>query len=224
MILSLNHNFLLIKNQKVGGTSLEVSLSKIMPKNAIITPKTSNDPNWVIKNDTEYTDYFPRNYFGFYNHMSYSEIQQVVDLSNIKSYIFIRNPFEMVLSHFFHRLKIKDLNEQWLNFNKNEQNNLLFKYFNGDLGWDWLKSNKHLYTSEKNKIQVDKFLRYENGIEQEINKVLPLHNLKTINLNITEKSFRPKNVNYKDVFLKEHIHKIKKSWSWELDYFGYTYE
>jgi hypothetical protein len=75
--------------------------------------------------------------------------------------------------------------QQWFNFNKNEQNNLLFKYFNGDLGWDWLKSNKYLYTSEQNNIQVDKFIRYENGIEQEINNVLPFNNLKTINLNIT---------------------------------------
>ena len=224
MILSLDNNFLLLKNEKVGGTSLEIVLSRIMPESAIITPKTSKDPAWLLKDDTIYEDYRPRNYDGFYNHMSYSRINEKINLSNVKSYVFVRNPFEMVLSNFFHRLKVKELNEEWVNFDKNKQNELLFKYFNGDLGWDWLKSNKHIYTSENNEVQVDKILRYENGIEEEINKILPLHNFEKINLNIREKSFRPKSVNYKDVFLEEHIDKINRSWAWELDYFGYTYD
>jgi|688.fasta_scaffold65866_6 hypothetical protein len=224
MILSLENNFLLLKNQKVGGTSLEVPLSKIMPENAIITPKTSDDPAWKLSDEPIYKDYNPRNCEGFYNHMSYSEINSKISLSGIKSYIFIRNPFEMVLSHFFHRLKFEGLNTKWMELTNKRQSELLFKYFNGELGWGWLKSNKYLYTSKEGNIQVNEFLRYENGIEKEINKVLPLHNLPTITLDIREKSFRPKQIHYRDVFLDNHIKLISKEWCWELEYFGYKYE
>jgi len=81
MILSKDNNFLLLKNQKVGGTSLEISLSMVVPANSIVTPKTSDDPAWAIKDEKIYDGYIPRNYNGFYNHMSYSEIKEKIDLT-----------------------------------------------------------------------------------------------------------------------------------------------
>ena len=54
MIYSPDHKFLLLKNHKVGGTSLEVPVSMIVPENAIVTPKTSTSgvrvqDNWYIQ-------------------------------------------------------------------------------------------------------------------------------------------------------------------------------
>jgi hypothetical protein len=221
MIYSKSNNFLLLKNQKVGGTSLEVVLSKIMPEDAVVTPRTSDDPAWAIKDEIQYPGYRPRNYKELYNHISYSEISKVIDLSNTKSYIFIRNPFDMVLSHFFHRLKMQKIETSWNSLEKINKENLVDLYFNNQLGWEWLKSNKNIYTSNSGEIQVSEFLRYESGIEKEINKILPNHSLPKIKLDVYEKAFKPKDIKCLDVFNKKYIDIIKNEWWWELEYFRY---
>jgi hypothetical protein len=76
MIYSPDHNFLLLKNRKVGGSSLELVLSKILPENAIVTKLTS---------PTNTTDPVPtwhkeRNYGEdnkFYHHIKYEELKKV---------------------------------------------------------------------------------------------------------------------------------------------------
>ena len=224
MILSKDNNFLLLKNQKVGGTSLEVELSMVLPENAIITPRTSSDPEWAIKNEKVFLNYKPRNYKGFHNHMSYSDIQNKVNLKNIKSYVFVRNPYDAVLSHFFHRLYFIDKNNVWNELKQKEKNNLTNKYFNNELGWSWHTSNKYIYLSKENKIQVDEILFYENGIELEINKILPKHNIPKIKITAQEKAFRPKNIKPKDVFSKTQLQKIYNEWEWEFNNFGYKNE
>ena len=60
MIFSEKHNFLFIKNMKVGSTSMEVELSKILPDSAIVTK--INPPN---------KDHKPRNFRNFVNHTSW---------------------------------------------------------------------------------------------------------------------------------------------------------
>jgi hypothetical protein len=222
MILSKEHNFLLLKNHKVGGTSLEVPLSMVLPKTAIVTPKTANHPAWKIKNEPSYDGYLPRNYDGFYNHISYSEIKNKIDISNVNAYVFVRHPFNAVLSHFFHRLYFLDnLNEKWESCTKEEKKQLVDMYFNNQLGWEWYKSSKSIYLSSENKIQVKEILKYENGVEEEINKILPKHNIQKIKLNIFEKSFRPKNIKYNDVFEEHHLDLIAKEWNWEFENLGY---
>jgi len=221
MILSKDNNFLLLKNQKVGGTSLEIPLSMVVPANSIVTQKTSDDPAWALKDEKIYDGYIPRNYNGFYNHMSYSEIKEKIDLTNVKSYVFVRNPYNAVTSHFFHRLYFIDKNFQWNDLIKKEKDDLIDKYFNNELGWDWHKSNKSIYLSEKNEIQVDEFLFYEKGIESEINKILPKHNIKTIKITAQEKAFRPKNVMPEDVFSNRYLDLIYHEWAWEFKNLGY---
>ena len=221
MILSKEHNFLLLKNHKVGGTSLEVPLSKVLPQSAIVTPKTIDHPSWKLKSEPAHEGYLPRNCEGFYNHISYSEISQKVDLSSIDAYVFVRNPFDAVLSHFFHRLYFLNLNERWSNLPKKTQEELVKMYFNNQLGWQWYKSSKSIYVSQDNSIQVKEVLKYENGIEKEINKILLKHNIKPITLEVFEKSFRPKDVKYFDVFNDDQLELIKEEWSWEFENLGY---
>jgi predicted nucleic-acid-binding protein len=221
MIYSPDHKFLLLKNHKVGGTSLEVPVSMVVPENAIVTPKTSDDPSWKLKDEKFYNGYNPRNYSGFYNHMTYSEISNKIDLTDVKSYVFIRNPFNIVLSNFFHRLYFIDMNLKWINLNNNEKSFLLEQYFNDKLGAEWKRSTKKIYLSDNNDIQVTKFLRYEYGIEEEINPVLIENGLSTIKLNVEEKRFRPETVKYYDVFSNKHLDIIHDEWKWEFNCFGY---
>lgn len=221
MIFSKDHNFLLLKNGKVGGTALEFSLSPVLPKNAIVTPATGNSPEWKIINEELPLDYNPRNYENFFNHISYSEIERKIDLKDVKSYIFVRNPYEIVLSHFFHRLYFLNKNLIWNELDKKEQKQLLDKYFNNELQTKWHTSTKYLYLSKNNEIQITEFLFYEKNINFEINKILKKHNIPLIEINIKSKNFKPKEITYKDVFYDDHLEIIYNNWNWEFKYFNY---
>lgn len=219
MIFSKDHNFLLLKNGKVGGTALEVELSRVLPDSAIITPATGASAEWKIK-DEFYDNYNPRNYDGFWNHMSYSEIKRKINLKNINTYIFVRNPYEIVLSHFFHRLYFINKNLIWNTFDKKEKEELIYNYFENNLGSNWHTSTKHLYI-HKEKIVVNDFLHYEKGIDSEINKILTKHNIPNIQVKTITKYFKPKDIKYYDVFSKKYLDIIYNNWEWEFKYFNY---
>lgn len=221
MIYSPDHKFLLLKNQKVGGTSLEICVSMVVPENAIVTPRTTDDPAWQLKYEKSYDGYNPRNYFGFRGHMSYSELYNKIDLTDVRSYIFVRNPFNVVLSNFFHRLHFIDMNLKWIELSNNEKSFLIEEYFGDRLGAKRIRSTKEMYLSDNKDIQVTKFLRYEYGIENEINPVLLENGLSAIKLTAEEKRFKPESVKYFDVFSDKHLNIIYNEWQWEFNYFGY---
>jgi len=211
VLYSPDHKFLLIKNMKVGSTSLEVELSKVLPNNAIVT--TINPPNMSHQ---------PRNYDGFKNHESFSSILSKIDLSDVTSYIFVRNPYDCVLSDFFFRPEIKKLSSQWDSIRKSERIKMVDKYFKGKLmHGPFMRSTKNLYSDGKN-ILVDHLLRYENGIESEINKFLPIHGLPRITINTFEKAHRPKHITYNDIFTNNQREQIQEEWFWEFDNLGYN--
>lgn len=210
MIFCDKHKFLLIKNMKVGSTSLEVELSKILPDSAVVT--FINPPNKNHK---------PRNINGFLNHTSFLEARKHLDLSNVKSYVMVRHPYDMVLSDFFFRSEVM-MAGNWNNLNINLQNELIEKYFNNEFSnGGWFKSTKNLYMVN-NSVAVTKILKYENGIENEINSVLPDHGLPKIKVNTYEKAYRPKNITH-TIFSKNILDMIKEEWSWEFDNLGYNY-
>ena len=193
----------MLKNYKVGGTSLEVELSKILPENAIVT-----------KIYPENKDHKPRNCEGFYNHMPYSLISKKIDLSNSKSYIFVRNPYNVVMSNFFHNY---NMNGEWERQNKDVQNKNLNFYINNEM----VKSCKYLFTNDFGEICVDKIFKYEDGIEKQINSILPIHNISKIKMNTFEKKYRPSHIKYLDFFSSDHLEKIYKEWKWEFINFNY---
>jgi hypothetical protein len=207
MIYSQDHNFLLIKNEKVGGTSLEVELSKVLPENAIVTP--------IIPPNLNHT---PRNHKDiFYNHMGYSEIKQFLNLENVKSYVMVRNPYDSVLSYFFHLLQRKILNISTYNIKENtDLTKKIDVYFK-----KYLFHGTHKLYTENNKIVVDKILYYENGVESEINKVLSDHNIKQIKMTTFEKKDRPEWATYKKMFNREQIDIINSAWAWEFENLEY---
>jgi hypothetical protein len=193
----------MLKNIKVGGTSLEVELSKILPQNSIVTKIYPQNSNHV-----------PRNFDGFYNHIPYLEIKNKIDISSAKCYVFIRNPYSIVLSNFFHNY---NMNNEWINLSDEEKQYAIIYYFKNDM----LKSTKNIYTDKFNNILVDKVLIYEKGIESEINSILPLHNIDCIKINTFEKQFKPKNIDYISFFSKSQMEQIYEEWKWEFEAFGY---
>ena len=209
MIFSEKHNILFIKNMKVGSTSMEVELSKILPDSAIVTK--INPPN---------KDHKPRNFRNFVNHTSWEEASKYLDLSNVMSYTIVRHPYEMVLSDFFFRSEI--INTHWNSLSKLEKDRLVDYYFTDQFkNGPWMKSTRGIYTLD-NKVMVSDLLRHELGLEKEINRILPKHGLPLIKMNTFEKAYRPKNITYKDVFSKEQISLISDEWSWEFRNLGYN--
>ena len=209
MIFSKEHNFLFIKNMKVGSTSMEVELSKILPDSAIVTK--INPPN---------KDHKPRNFGNFVNHASWKEANDILDLSGVMSYTIVRHPYEMVLSDFFFRSEV--INTHWNSLSKIEKDRLTDYYFNGQFSnGSFMKSTRSLYTVD-DKIVVSDILKHELGLEEEINRILPRHGLPTIKINTFEKAYRPKNVTHKDVFSKPQLLMIAEEWSWEFGNLGYN--
>jgi hypothetical protein len=199
----------MLKNMKVASTSLEVELSKVLPNNAIVTEINP-------KND----QHVPRNNEGFFHHMPYSMIEKSIDLSDVKSYVFVRHPYDIQISMLFYRLKQRNID--WEKIDDRERDKLLDVFFlQKDIDFEMQKSTKYIYT-KNDKIVVDDILRYENGIDNEINPVLSRHNIKNITMNTFEKDYRPKKYTAQNVFKEKHLHQIYKEWKWEFEQFGYT--
>jgi hypothetical protein len=211
MIYSPDHKFLLLKNHKVGSSSLEVEVSCVVPENAIVTTLDPSNPR-----------HFPRNYNGgFYHHMTYTEVSNKINLDDVKSYIFIRHPYSTVLSHFFYCLQLNNTK-----LHLNNLKNQVDDYFNSTSNKHWekfLRSTKEIYTTnnENPKIMVSDVLRYELGIENEINKVLSVSGINNIKMNTFEKKYRPDHLTIHNVFNDDHLEKIYNEWSWEFKTFGY---
>lgn len=207
MIYSSENNFLLIKNYKVGGTSAEVELSMILPESSIVTKIYPENKN-----------HKPRNDDGFYNHMSYLEIKNKIPfVEKAKKYVIVRNPYDMLLSNYFYYLLDKINIDDWFNLSKLEKDLLTKIYFEEDP----FKSSKKLYIDEHGNSVIDYYLIYENGLENEINKVLSWHNLGPISIKTFEKEHRPKKIHYKDVFNSDQLNWIYNNWEWEFNEFGY---
>lgn len=209
MIFCDKHKLLVIKNMKVGSTSLEVELSQILPTTAIVT--LINPPN---------KNHRPRNFNGFVNHTSFLEASKKLNLNGIKSYTIIRHPFEMVASDFFFRSEVIN-SGSWNDLGNIEKESLLDRYFNNLFSnGGWFKSTKNLYTVNNN-IAIDILLRHENGIAEEMNKFLPNHNLPLIPGKTYEKAYRPKNISYINIFSKKRLEMIAEEWFWEFENLGY---
>lgn len=207
MILSPKYNFLLIKNHKVGGTSLEIELSqKINDEHAIFT-----------KIHPKHELHKEQNHLGFYNHISYLEVCQKLGsdyVNSLESVVFIRNPFDTVLSHLFMSMKwsgIEEINADVIN-----------KYFNNDLALDKLVGSRtrRLYTID-NKIAVKNILRYEDGL-QSINKILNHLEIPEVENLYREKAYKPQSIQAADIFTEKHIDIIRNDWAWEFATFDYS--
>lgn len=205
MIYSPQHKFLLLKNFKVGGTSLEIDLEKVLPADAIVTTQHPSMPD----------GYVPRNYkeHGFDGHTSFNifEYRLPEAAKNLTSVVFVRNPFDTVLSHFFMMLK-------FYNANVEEYKNYVNGYFNGTISMGMLKSTKNIYASG-GKVQASFVLRYEDGIENQINPILTQVGIPNISVTAKEKAWRPTHLTPKDVFNDTQLNAIKKEWAWEIKNF-----
>jgi hypothetical protein len=205
MIYSQKHNFLLLKNYKVGGTSLEVDLSQVLDDSAIVTPIYPANKLHI-----------PRNFDNFYNHIPYIKIEKILGkdvLDKTESVVFIRNPFDIVLSHMYMSFSWSGI----INPDKSDVD----KYFNNKTKLNKITGfmSRNIYTIN-NIVMAKTVYKYEDGLEQ-INKTLEKVGIGSVSINSKEKMYKPKEVKPLDVFESRHIDIIYRDWSWEIDQFDY---
>jgi len=232
MIYSPSNRFLLVQNIKVGGTSLKLELAKNLPMDSYVTYSGSGPigTNLSIEDDRDIIDKL--NHYKNFMEMSFSEpILTHISYTNIKnkfpnedwekvtSCVFVRNPYSTVLSHFFMTLQFEYLVHKFLTYPKKYQDVVVDNYFNSH---HQMLSTKPIYTDENKNILVNHVFKYENGLESEINKILPLVGLPTIDsIKYSAKKFKPSDITYKDVFSERHLDIIQKEWAWEFEEFKY---
>jgi hypothetical protein len=205
MIYSKKHNFLLLKNYKVGGTSLEVELSQVLDNSAIVTPIYPANKLHI-----------PRNFDKFYNHIPYSEIEDLLGketLDKTDTVVFVRNPFDVVLSHMY-------MSFAWDNIIIPTEKDI-DNYFknNGKLKKITGPFSRKIYTKD-NEIMAKTIYKYEDGLDQ-INETLKNVGIDLISISAKEKMYKPKEIKAKDIFNSRHLDIISKDWSWEIERFDY---
>jgi hypothetical protein len=206
MIYSAEHNFLLLKNYKVGSTSLEVELSQVLDESAIVTPIYPE--NLLHK---------PRNFNNFHNHITYIEIENLLGkeaLDKTESVVFVRNPFDVVLSHMY-------MSFSWSGIDSPSVSDV-DKYFSNKTILNKIPSHKsrHIYTKD-GAVMAKNVYKYENGLDQ-INKTLNDVGIDSIIINAKEKMYKPKDIKPVDIFKPRHIEEIYEDWSWEINKFDYA--
>lgn len=211
MIYSYDHDFLMIKNRKVGSSSTEVELSQILPDNAIVTPMLPANVKHV-----------PRNHDGFYNHMSIAEVSERLDLSNTTSAVFVRNPYRSVMSHMFYQIYAFSLMDDFTSSDEN-RSNIIDKYFKDEVRAPWLRSSKDLYTLDE-KIAVTHILKYEDGLGESLNPVLESVGIPRVTFESKEKAHSPLNITYQELFTPIQMEMITDEWLWEFNNLGYQIE
>lgn len=105
MIISHRHRFIFIKTQKTAGTSIEVFLSGLCGPEDVVTPFGVPEPG-----------HEPRNFAGYTNHMTASEIRSRVGEDLWRAYFtfcFERNPWDKTVSHFWFQRGKGQVPEDW---------------------------------------------------------------------------------------------------------------
>lgn len=177
MILSHTHKFIFLKTIKVGGTSLEIALSKFCGENDILTKIRPNDEqmrsNFGFRGAQNYRRPFVsipgfgdiylrgRRKTNFYGHMPATRVRSLVEPDIWDSYFkfsVIRNPYDVIISLYYWNVHIGLTNlefQDWVVRNcKSQIINASIFYSKGRTLVDFLVRYEHLeedltYVTEK---------------------------------------------------------------------------
>ena len=187
MIINHYHKFIFVKFPKTGSSSIEAFLSQFCEKDDLITPLLPGEEIYKKKlnllkyqnrcyyrNSFYSKDFFKllrlekisiKKKFCFFDHSSLSDISKYIkkDFKDYQKITVLRNPFSLTISLFFHSLTFKKKNQL---FNIEEEFDNLINNLDSHTNWYQL-----MITDKKNKLKIDKFLKYEK-LNDEINELL----------------------------------------------------
>ncbi len=246
MIISHKNKFIFIKPTKVAGSSIEIALSKWCGEKDIITPQGSFDS----KGDESFYNNLGRNYKGFHGHISAEEIKKKVgkDIwNNYFKFTIIRNPWDVVVSSYFHekyktisrefsyknlkeKIKIKDIIsgkifKKAMNFIKlNLKRRVSVKNFDDFVNFfvKNLKNNSEFYFDSNGSPVADFYIKYEN-LEDDYKKVCEIIGIPYEKLPKLKTKQRKIKKRYSEYYCQKTKEIIADKFKKEIEYFGYEF-
>jgi hypothetical protein len=203
LIISHKYQFIFIKTRKTAGTSCEVYLSQHCGPDDLLTPIAPEVPAHV-----------PRNHYGYYNHISGSEIRKRIGNSiwdNYFRFCVERNPWDKTISQYH-------FTNQYMSLG-----NLSFEEFLA-IGDFWVDHYAYTEPNDPNKLIVNRVLRYEN-LNEELADVFALLGIPfSGSLGVHAKSeYRIDRRPYREVYSADQARMVESAFSQEIKLFGYTY-
>lgn len=231
MILSHRHKFIFIKTLKVGGTSLEVALSKYCGQQDILTPNGSDELRKQLgfmtrrnykkgiselkPKEIASTLYHRKRPEKFYNHISATEIQGKLDQDIWKEYLkftVVRNPFDRMISSYYWNMRNKEHHIDFAQYLRNFP--------------ERVNENWKLYTYQ-DKVIVDDFAMYENlekDLERISNRIGLEENVYDVMKELrTKGGVRPRSIPHREVMGDSERMLIEELGKGEIELFGYTF-
>lgn len=207
MIISHKYKFIYIKTRKTASTSIEVALSKLCTKDDIVTPINPKVEGHV-----------PRNYEGFFNHISLSEIKSKIPSKLYDEYYkftFERNPWDKMVSYYWYCTKRWDVSENFRDF--------CLKCNKKNVGNYAIISDIERYSID-GKIAVDFIGRYES-LEKDCEQVCSTLGIPFDGYLTKEKSeYRKEKRHYSTYYDFVTQKKIEREFAKEIDFFEYSFE
>lgn len=126
MILTYQHKFLFLRPPKSSGASLEVALADFCGADDLITPINKNVIQENISNPLV-ANHMPalegpkhglNNPWNFESHTPYKEVELYYDLTEFTTISITRNPFEKLVSRYYHYLENSNWSEQTYQFKR----------------------------------------------------------------------------------------------------------
>jgi hypothetical protein len=217
MLISHVSKFIYLKTRKTAGTSVEIYFEPYcMPpkeRSGDCHNRTARVSEWGVVGSRGSADR------PWYNHQPAAEIRELVGGAVWESYYkfcVIRNPFDKVVSHFWHELK-PEVREEFRRVD--------FSTVRGTFdAWTGLRrfpADAQIYTID-GEPAVDGYIRWER-LWEDLRGVCNTLELpwQPQRLGRYKSEYRKRPERFEDYYTREAASRVEDAFAWEFEYFGY---
>lgn len=211
VLVSHRYKFIYIKNRKVAGSSVESFFGKYCVAPTDDYKYDDATPQKISKYGIVGSRLNMNNKSAWKNHKTAQNIKQDVPPKIFNTYhkfCVVRNPYDKMVSKYFHRISRQHINISFKEFCKREDTNNLYIH------------------CINNKSVADTIIRYEN-LNEDIVKLCEKLNIKDYDISLLpnhKNNFRKDKKHYSTYYDEETKRIIYEKHKKEFEMFGYTFE
>ncbi|AGK58804.1 hypothetical protein HYPDE_35663 [Hyphomicrobium denitrificans 1NES1] len=233
MIISFSRQFIFLKTQKTGSTSVEIALSALCSPDDVLTPIAPHEEQIRQQNGRAAQNFLiPRDFrpwwasaseilglkrlssgTSYYNHMSATELRARMDpalFDSFKKVTIVRNPWDREVSLFYWHTRASQAPQDFGKFVRRRLSNPERKTFK-------------LYSID-GRIVATHILRYETLAKDYDRFVRSLGIADPVPLGNAKGAFRPNGArNYRDMYDDATREIVRQRYRREIDTFGYSF-